>query len=41
MQLEAPEAVNALLLDFLGQHRNRTSSTSAPSDRPTNQLVAS
>ena len=28
MQLEAPEAVNALLLDFLGQHRNRASSTS-------------
>jgi pimeloyl-ACP methyl ester carboxylesterase len=41
MQLEAPEAVNALLLDFLGQHRNRASSTSAPSDRPPNQLVAS
>jgi pimeloyl-ACP methyl ester carboxylesterase len=40
MQLEAPEAVSALLLDFLGQHRNRASSTSAPSDRPTNQLVA-
>lgn len=40
MQLEAPEAVNALLLDFLGQHRNRASSTSAPSDRPTNRLVA-
>jgi pimeloyl-ACP methyl ester carboxylesterase len=41
MQLEAPEAVNALLLGFLGQHRNRASSTSAPSDRPPNQLVAS
>jgi pimeloyl-ACP methyl ester carboxylesterase len=40
MQLEAPEAVNALLLDFLGQHRNRASS-SAPSDTPPNQLVAS
>jgi hypothetical protein len=29
MQLEAPEVVNALLLDFLGQHRNRGSSPSA------------
>jgi pimeloyl-ACP methyl ester carboxylesterase len=40
MQLEAPEAVNALLLDFLRQHRDRASSTSAPPDRPPNQLVA-
>ena len=29
MQLEAPEAVNALLLDFLGQHRDRGSSRQA------------
>jgi pimeloyl-ACP methyl ester carboxylesterase len=40
MQLEAPEAVNALLLDFLGQHRDRASSTSAPPHSPPNQLVA-
>jgi hypothetical protein len=40
MQLEAPEVVNALLLDFLGQHRNRASSTSASPNRPTNQVVA-
>lgn len=40
MQLEAPEAVNALLLDFLGQHRNRASSTSASPDRRPNQVVA-
>jgi pimeloyl-ACP methyl ester carboxylesterase len=30
MQLEAPEAVNALLLDFLGRHRDRASSRHAP-----------
>jgi pimeloyl-ACP methyl ester carboxylesterase len=40
MQLEAPEAVNALLLDFLGQHRDRASSTSAPPHSSPNQLVA-
>jgi pimeloyl-ACP methyl ester carboxylesterase len=40
MQLEAPEAVNALLLDFLRHHRNRASSTTASPDRPTNQVVA-
>lgn len=40
MQLEAPEVVNALLLDFLGQHRNRASSTSASPNSPTNQVVA-
>jgi pimeloyl-ACP methyl ester carboxylesterase len=40
LQLEAPEVVNALLLDFLGQHRNRASSTSASPNRPTNQVAA-
>jgi pimeloyl-ACP methyl ester carboxylesterase len=30
MQLEAPEAVNALLLDFLGQHRDLSSRCSSP-----------
>jgi pimeloyl-ACP methyl ester carboxylesterase len=29
LQLEAPEVVNALLLDFLGQHRDRGSSRHA------------
>lgn len=40
MQLEAPDAVNALLLDFLGHHRHRPSSTSASPNRPPNQVVA-
>ena len=40
MQLEGPVVVTALLLDFLGQHRNRASSTSASPNRPTNQVAA-
>jgi hypothetical protein len=36
----AIHAVNALLLDFLGHHRHRPSSTSASPNRPPNQVVA-